>query len=566
LNNLNTEQRKVFALGLDGATFSLIRPWVEKGELPYLERLMKEGVHGVLDSIIHPFSAQAWTSFMTGQNPGKHGIFDFIEEDPYTYDFHFINASSRKSKSLWKILSEEGKKVCVVNVPFTYPAEKVNGCLIAGMDAPGLESDFIYPRSLYQEIKKEIGNYVIELSVRDYIRNNKEEEFLKAISDTIDMRVKTIKYLAKNKPWDFFLAVFRATDQVQHFFWKYMDPEHPFYEKYDVLQNAILDVYKKLDAGIEMIHGLLPPETTLVIMSDHGEMGNGNKAIYLNKWLESLGLLNFKGTSRGNFTYSKLILRCRPLARKILSRKMKNFIIRKIPQIRDMTETMISYSQVDWSRTKAYSDEMRGNIRINLKGKKEKGIVLPGPEYENLINMIKQKLLEIVDPETDEKIFENIYSREEIYDGPFVEKAPNILLERKESGYLPIYRPSCTVKNSGFFQAFAKEDVAKDPPPNGGHSLKGILLMKGKGIKRRCEIKGAKIIDLAPTILHLMGLSIPNSMHGKVLEGALEEDYREQNPIRFKFDDSVSSSNIGEYTEEESKIIEARLKDLGYLG
>jgi len=149
----------VTVIGLDGATFRLILPWVKQGKLPTLKKMMDQGVWGNLQSTIHPLSPQAWASFMTGKNPGKHGIFEFVEHKANSYDLRYVNGGFVQGKKIWKLLSDAGKKVCVINVPFTYPPEKVNGNLIAGLDAPGLCSDFCYPPELLTEIIHKFGDY-----------------------------------------------------------------------------------------------------------------------------------------------------------------------------------------------------------------------------------------------------------------------------------------------------------------------------------------------------------------------------------------------------------------------
>jgi predicted AlkP superfamily phosphohydrolase/phosphomutase len=138
-------QRKVIVIGLDGATLDLILPWVQKGLLPNFQRIIKKGIWGHLTSTIPPFTAPAWTSFMTGKNPGKHGIYDFMVREPGTYTSSSVNASFCDADSLWRIIGSEGKKVGVINVPMTYPPEEVNGFLISGMLTPSNTDTFSHP-------------------------------------------------------------------------------------------------------------------------------------------------------------------------------------------------------------------------------------------------------------------------------------------------------------------------------------------------------------------------------------------------------------------------------------
>jgi len=167
---MSNKERKVFCVGLDGATFDLIRPWVAAGELPHLEKIMQGGVWGELESVIPPISAPAWTSFMTGKNPGKHGIFGFTKQKRGSYEERFVNRQLIKSETLWKGLGDSGKKVIVVNVPITYPPEEVNGCLVSGMDAPSTKSPYAYPPELREKINRVTGGkYRIHLHLRSCV-------------------------------------------------------------------------------------------------------------------------------------------------------------------------------------------------------------------------------------------------------------------------------------------------------------------------------------------------------------------------------------------------------------
>src|SRR2546423_6260999 len=144
---------KAVIIGLDAATWALIRPWMAEGGMPNLARLMNAGVSGKLESILPPITPPAWTSFMTGKNPGKHGIFNFVEAEQGAYAMNYINASSRRSPTVWKLLNDFGLTVGTMNIPFTYPPEKLNGFQISGLDTPSENSPFIHPPSLRQEFE-----------------------------------------------------------------------------------------------------------------------------------------------------------------------------------------------------------------------------------------------------------------------------------------------------------------------------------------------------------------------------------------------------------------------------
>ena len=157
---------RVLVIGLDGVTFDLLGPWIEAGELPNLRRLMEQGAWGRLQTTMPPISSSSWSSFLTGVNPGKHGIFDFARRVPGTYDQELTNAARRHGRSLWRILSDAGRRVGVVNVPMTFPPEPVNGFLISGMDAPQISNAYSFPAILANDLRERFGGYRVDVSAR----------------------------------------------------------------------------------------------------------------------------------------------------------------------------------------------------------------------------------------------------------------------------------------------------------------------------------------------------------------------------------------------------------------
>jgi predicted AlkP superfamily phosphohydrolase/phosphomutase len=554
-------ESKIFVIGLDGGTLDLIKPWASEGKLPHLAKIIANGSCGKLRSTIHPLTAPAWTSFMTGKNPGKHGIFDFVSLMPNSYQIRYNNALSRKSSSLWRMLSDADKKVMVVNVPFTFPPEKVNGLLISGLDTPSTKSVFTYPPSLYKEIKKHVGEYVI---IAQYNNSKGRSGYVSDIFKMIKNRAATVTYLMDTYIWDFFMVVFSATDIVQHTFWKYMDPNHSQYnadeaEKYG---DVILNVYKKIDKKIGHIMECLDDKTTLIIMSDHGA-GPLKKAVYLNRWLEHYNLLRFnkKDIETKPFIdpWKRLLGRCK----KDLPRGIKDIITKVYPEIKSKVDSYLVTSYIDWSQTKAFSCGVHGNIMINLRGRQPCGTVQPGKEYEELCNEIITRLCDLVDPETGEKVVEKVYRREELYHGNFVHYAPDLLIQWKDYAYTAQQDYDERVKS--IFETRNKFEFS-EKEHNGSHRLDGVVMMLGKSIKAGIELKGSEIIDLAPTILYLMGIDIPEDMDGKVLTSALMDDYVRAHTIVYGKKVQEDVYEVGTtYTSEEAQKIEGRLKDLGYL-
>lgn len=563
---------KFVVIGLDGATFRILDPLMSKGKLPNLARLRSESSFGTLWSTIHPYSAQAWSSFMTGMNPGKHGVFDFIHHADDSYGLKFVNAGDRRADTLWKILSSYGFKVGVVNVPLTYPPEEVNGFLIAGMDAPGKGSDFVYPRSLLKELEGRVGPYTIELSVRDYMRHGLEEKFIDDLRQMVRQQVLMVEYLMSQKEWDFFMFVCRATDQVQHWYWRFMDHRHPYHpEKVSPkLENAIADIYEELDAAIGDMEKRMGQDTYLLIMSDHGQGPDGDRALYINKWLRSKGFLRFKhehGMERlRRAGRQDMVSHSVDVLKKLLPRRFKDLLLNRLPWLRDQVETMMSFSDIDFKSTRAYSEDVRGNIWINLKGRQPGGQVSL-EEYEAVRGELVRLLEDLRDPLTGKRITDRVFRREDLYHGELLSKAPDIVFTQPSDTYMHMHRRSRTDRDlSAFVETLPASEI--QVWPTASHTLDGIFFLKGSGINPGKRINGVNIIDLAPTILYLMGIAVPDNMDGSVIREAIDPVLlNERLPEKVSAPGGQEGSGLegSGYTKDEETNIRERLRDLGYI-
>jgi predicted AlkP superfamily phosphohydrolase/phosphomutase len=556
---------KVFVIGLDGGTLDLILPWAQEGKLPNFSRLLSAGVHGNLHSTIHPLSPQAWSSFMTGKNPGKHGIYGFIQRKPRSYDVQYTNATNRDGASLWQLISESGGKVGVIDVPFTYPPERVNGFMITGMDAMWEEAKFVYPDGLKTEIEAKLGDfywYPQKPSMKEM------DSYVRDMFRAIDHRAQLTQYLMDNKEWDFFLTVFLATDRVQHTLWRHMDKNHVLHNPEEAKHygDVILRVYRRLDEIIGNLMNKLDDNTTLIIMSDHGS-GPYKWVMNLSKWLNMNGLLQFKKSrdkAEVKDVSHQVLKHSWFLLKKWLPGPLKTKLAAIAPSLKHKWMSNIFFSGIDWQNTRAYAVGNYGNIYLNVKGREPLGIVNPGEEYENLRNEIMRKLGELRDPDSAEPILDKVYKKEELYSGPYLEDAPDIIILWKDFAYYTR-------------QSVVDEEVLLFEPPgkfgnrviehSACHRLNGVLIMHGKHLLQG-KTMNAHIIDLAPTILYAMGLPVPEDMDGKVLTDAFPNDYLKSHPVRYKKTKEAAPRReepTASGLPEEAETTRERLRDLGYI-
>ncbi len=575
--------RKVFVIGLDGATFDLILPWVKERKLPSIAKLMSEGAWGELESTIPPNSAPAWASFATGMNPGRHGIFHFRELGRQSHTKNINNALSFGCKPLWFILSDEDRKVGVINIPFTYPPSHLNGFMVSGLDTPGVNCTFTYPEGLLSEIKQEIGDYRIEAEMSDLYRIRGEEDrvrFIESVLDTERIRADAVKYLMRRYPWDFFMVVFMAIDRMQHRCWKFMDKNHPHYNPSEnKFAGAVLTAYKLLDRKVGEIMTLLGADATVIILSDHGCGPSPGKYIDMNKWLTTLNLLHYadrheissyfskEGLKRiGARVFKHLILEN---LRRYLPIRIRHLLRDGLSQSYDRIKSYTAYSDIDWSRTRAFAEdviEVVSAIWINLKGRELDGIVEKGREYEELRDNIIRYVKEIRDPDTGERVAKGVYKKEDHYHGPYIDKTPDIIVEWKDDCFrTQLVSGKGKALSNGFIGEITSEESSQTF--SGEHRRNGIFIIKGEGILKGVSISGARIFDVAPTILYLLGQSIPARMDGRVITDAFEIGFIRENPVRYtdmKVEKMTDESHRV-YSAEEAKKVEERLKGLGYL-
>ncbi len=513
---------KVIVLGVDGATLNVIRPLCEKGRLPGFAHLMKEGISGPLKSVVPTISAAAWTTFYTGMTPCKHGIHDFINKVPGEYQFKINSSLDRITKPIWAILGDAGNRVCVLGGTLTYPPDKVNGHMMAGIGSPTkkgypLDTNYAFPESLDQEVTENVGRYrfgpiLSPQFMSDKVRNAAvlKEEIIK----TAEYRNRLYEYFLSKEEYDFCFFFYGETDIGSHLFWE--DPEF------------IARVYETIDCFIVKLIAM--DNVNIVLMSDHG-FGDCNRLFNVDKWLETEGLINYRKMSIGQ--------------------SLKKFINRF--RIR-----LDRFTNIDWEHTQVFSSgSTAGSLFINLKGREKNGTVSQS-EYDALCASLRRKLLNLFDPATGINPIDKVYFCKELFTGETSSSAPDLVFLLKE-GY------GIGLKSNRYIKHDDKEVFADSTYWSGDHLLEGVFMAYGEQFKKGLEVNGAEILDITPTLLYIFGLPVFREMEGRLLKEIFDDSFMLSNPVQLTNQDIREEKEDSELSAEETETMAEVLRNLGYL-
>jgi predicted AlkP superfamily phosphohydrolase/phosphomutase len=613
--------KKVIVIGLDGLEPSIVESMLGRGELPNLAKIRHAGSYARLKTTYPAQTPVAWSSFVTGTNPGGHGIFDFISRNPETYQpdialSHFAPpknilaqprvVSRRKGVPLWEPLTRTGVPSTVLRCPCTFPPETLHGKMLSGVGVPDLRGSqsrgtfytqdktaepqeneqLIYldsgmdltsrvigprntrqspPSDTYSEIRLRIDKPARKLVIqtggepatievtektwsewvrfkfkfsmlqaasgiaRFYVRQlephlefyvsavnfdpaaplfpvSSPASYAKDLSEKIGLfstlgmaeehnglnngrldesaylqqcelvlreRQRMMQFELDRFTEGFFFMLFDTPDRVQHMLWRFRDPSHPSFDRdlAPTFANRIEQHYAQCDALLSSVLDQVDEQTLLIVLSDHG-FGTFRRTFHTNTWLWQNGLLALKDNRKPD---------------------------------QDLGE---GFTAIDWSRTYAYAVGL-GGIYLNFKGRESAGILEEGSEAERVRRAIQTGLADLPDAATQRAAIRSVSRREEIYTGPYVENSPDLLVN-----FHPGFRVSWQTALGGFSHELIDDNTRRW---SGDHivdpeAVPGILFMN-----QAARHNQVQIIDLAPTILNYLGVSVPQSMEGNSL-------------------------------------------------
>lgn len=537
--------QRILIIGLDGATFDVLGPLMAEGRMPRLKDLVDRGASGPLRSTTPPITPAAWTTFLTGKTPGRHGILDFERYDPLSNRLSFNSTYSlRHVRNLWHILGERGLKIGSVNVPMTFPAFPVNGFLVSGFETPGVNSEFVFPPDLKSDIvsrwpdptlrskwrRKTFGGDALFARNVDYM------------SRSFHQGTTMTTYLGDRYGWDALMVVFKLVDNLQHKTWKYIDPR--WADRRPARRDMVKQCFTECDRAVgDLVDYAAKHEAAVMIVSDHGH-GSLEGKVQPNHLLQQWGYLSLGGagarsTTRGQHIIDRLLGRTRKFYR---------------------SGDILHDLAVDFTRTQAcvMHAGMAGFLYINLRGRQPCGIVSPD-DYESLRDELRARFLgsecQAVDPSGRRiALFTAVHKPEELYH-----------CTREEQPWMPdlILIPHESVAVIRKIRGSAAAHWLPYSKIEGTHRPDGVFAAAGPGIAPT-RVADANIVDCAPTILALLGYRIPEDMEGKVLLDIFSSPPVVQRSAPADSVTTVTPSGEAFSDDDLDKVTE-RLKSLGYL-
>jgi predicted AlkP superfamily phosphohydrolase/phosphomutase len=533
---------KTLLIGLDGADWRILRPLVEGGVMPRLGDLLDQGTSGDLLSTLPTNSAVAWPSFLTGRNAGKHGVFDFTLRVPgHPTLLAAADSRSIRSETFLAALGRGGRRVGAINIPVTYPPFPVNGFMLGGMFVQE-GRPYTYPDGLAAELDERVGGFLPNRIRWRYMLGRFEELLDEAIAVTAQ-RARVLEYLVTRKEWDVLVQVFVSPDRIQHPLMHVLDPEHPRHDRSLArrLEPRLHTYWQTIDHMLGRARRLIGSDANLIVLSDHG-MHGVHKAVYAREML-----------IRGGYT--RLVRHSNPVqAAKSLIRPHLPVALRKRLSRRETTGRPAGSPQgmagLVWAETRAYvTTGTSQGVYLNLAGRERDGVVDTGAPRERLLDELRDVLLAERDPATGQQVIARVVRGQDAYHGPCADAAPDLLYE-PAAGYASAKGARAHLAPYAWFM--------------GDHDPRGILVATGPGVRPGRRIDGAALIDVAPTVLYLAGVPIPEDMDGKVLDLFGDGRLIARRPTYE--DDAPEVEEVQTaYTDDEERLVEEQLRSLGYL-
>lgn len=525
-------------IGLDGATYSVLDPLVDRGIMPFLREFWRKGSRCALRSVVPPLTPPAWTSLVTGRSPGQHGVFDFFLREENTPHIRFATSKDVACETVWSIANRNRCRVTTLNFPLMMPPPPLDGHVVAGgWMTPRQLRLGCFPEGLYDSLKRIPGfeprslamDMAAEEKALEGCEPHEYENWIQMHIDRERQWFGILRHLMREEPSGLTAILFDGVDKIQHLCWPFLAPEgeerslEPWEQR---VRDTALTYFSELDRLLAEIDALAGRESTILMASDHG-FGPQRMTFFVNAWLEKEGWLSWANAAP--------------------PRESKGAAL-------GMGQLARHVTLLDWEKTRAYAATPSSNGIHIAVANGDSGPGLPPAEYQAFRKRLIDSLYSLTCPETGERIVERIWTREEAFEGPFLNRAPDLTLGLADGGLVSILGSDAAVK--------IRER------PSGTHRPLGVFMAKGPGIREGNRTGERSILDVAPTLLYALGMEIPGDMEGRVAEEIFKRPFLEEHPVLrggVSFHKPPSPGENIQFDAEAEAEMARRLRALGYI-
>lgn len=545
---------RLLLVGIDGLPAGFAARLVAEGRMPALCELARRGSLGVLRSTPNYQSASAWSSLVTGLNPGKHGILHFTNPVRGSYAPVQIDARARRGTTIWRLLSERGLRVVALNFPVSYPAEWVSGTMIAGWLCPSpVSPGFTYPPELAEEIARRWGDYPIHADVRRHAVRGEFEAGARAAEHGIRVKGEVAAWLLDREAPDIAGVVFTELDSLQHWCWHLLDEGHPEYDRLlaERWRERLLAVYAHMDEQVAGLVEAAGPDANVLIVSDHGQAPNSGAQVLLRPWLVAAGYLVPRRRSLLRRVADGVSAVGFEAVKRRAPARLKSRLRARLPGLQGRAQAAVSGIPADWARTRAWTET--GHIFVNERGRWTEGIVEPGSDVDALLAELESGLAELRDADTGEALLANTTRGAEQFSGPEADLMPDLLVHWRHD--------LCT--HAAQWRGHRITPTRHQVLPTGAHHPEGTLIAAGPAFNAVADVPAYSIYDVAPTVMHLLGQAVPDNMDGRIMTDLLTEVAAQD--VRMEAVKEQADEDQQQGPGEAADIVLERLRSLGYI-
>jgi predicted AlkP superfamily phosphohydrolase/phosphomutase len=525
--------RRTILLGLDGATFSVLGPLMRDGVMPFLRDFVASGVSGDLRSVIPALTPPAWTSLTTGRTPGHHGIFDFFcKESPDSHNIRVATARDIHAETIWSLADRSGLRTIALNFPLMFPPPRVRGVVVPGWMPWRQMRLGCHPQDVYDRLKALPGFNAQELAMDitpeakpvQGVKPEEHEEWVAVHTRRERQWASILRYLMEDEAADLTAIVYDGVDRIQHLCWRFISPapDDTLSPHGQRVRERCLEYFRVLDGILAEAVKLAGPEATVVLASDHG-FGPQTGTFFVNAWLEQRGYLAWAGAQAPRANDAEA-LGIEQLARHVYL--------------------------LDWDKTRAFAPTPSRTDPLPRRG----------PGHPNGVTRVSgvpgeagRRAARLHRPATGQKIVSSVWTRDEVFEGPYKPLAPDLTLDLADGGLVSIL---------AFDSAYMSRSETA-----GTHRRNGIFIAHGPGIQRGRHLEGLSILDVAPILLQSLGLDVPAEMEGRCPR-TFDPSWLSSRPSARAASPAERPPAAAEevsFTKEDEAKLAQRLRDLGYI-